>query len=57
MKNYDEEFQLKLKEQEEFNELDAKYRDRLIEPRLGDDIQYIKKKTDMIIKEQETVSF
>jgi hypothetical protein len=57
MKNYDEEFQMKLKEQEEFNELDAKYRDRLIEPRLGDDIQYIKKKSEMIVNEQETATF
>jgi hypothetical protein len=52
MKNYDEEFQLKLKEQEEFNELDAKYRERLIEPRLGDDPQYIKRKSEMILREQ-----
>lgn len=57
MKTYDEEFQLKLKEQQYFNELDAKYRDRLIEPRLGDDTQYIKKKLEMITTEQESIPF
>jgi len=31
--------------------LDAKYRDRLIEPRLGDDPNYLKKKMDMVIKD------
>lgn len=57
MKNYDEEFQYKLKEQLYFTELDAKYRDRLIEPKLGDDPLFIKRKTEMILRDEENVSF
>jgi hypothetical protein len=36
----DEEFKKKLRDDEEYDELDAKFRNRLIEPRLMDDMTY-----------------
>lgn len=57
MKTYDEQYQQKLKEQQIYNQLDAKYRDRLIEPRLGDDPSYITRKTEMIVKQGDNVSY
>ena len=45
---YDEEFLLKLRENEEYDELDARLRPRLIEPKLLDDKVFREKKLAMI---------
>ena len=51
MKTYDDEFQYKLKWEEDLAELEIKYRDRLLEPRLGDNPFNLERKKEMIEKE------
>lgn len=53
MKMYDEDFLRRLKENEEYDELDAKLRPRLIEPKLLDDSNFRERKCEMIKKEGE----
>ena len=48
MKLYDEEYHQKLKENEWYEELDARFRSRLIEPKLLADPVFRKRKLEMI---------
>lgn len=52
MNLYDEEFHQKLKENEEYEQLDAKFRSRLIEPKLLGDPIFRSNKLDMIKSEK-----
>ena len=48
MKLYDEQYHQKLKENEQYEQLDAKFRSRLVEPKLLADPVFRKKKLEMI---------
>ncbi len=53
MKTFDQAFYLKVKEKQYFEDLDLKYRARMIQPKLGDHTEFRNKKMEMVLAQKE----